>query len=52
MGLADKFIALLILVFFLLLIGSIPRWPYSKSWGYGPCAGMVVIGVILMLDGW
>jgi Protein of unknown function (DUF3309) len=31
------------------LIGSLPVWPHSKSWGYYPTAISVVILIILAL---
>jgi hypothetical protein len=32
------------------LVGSLPVWPHSKSWGFGPIGGVsVVILVILVL---
>ena len=34
----------------LLLIGAIPAWPYSRSWGYGPSGGLgLVLLVVLVL---
>ncbi len=36
----------LIVILILLLIGALPRWPYSSGWGYGP-GGLV--GVILVI---
>ncbi|HTW45775.1 MAG TPA: DUF3309 family protein [Acidobacteriaceae bacterium] len=36
----------LVIVLFLLLIGSVPAWPYSREWGYLPGSG---IGLILLL---
>jgi hypothetical protein len=36
------------------LIGAIPSWPHSRSWGYGPSGGLglvVVIVVVLLLMG-
>lgn len=38
------------IIFVLLLVASIPRWPHSKDWGFGPCGGLAVIGVLLMFD--
>jgi hypothetical protein len=35
---------LLLLVLILLLLGALPRWPYSHTWGYQPA---VIIGVLL-----
>jgi hypothetical protein len=45
---------LLIIVLILLLIGALPTWPYSSSWGYYPGGGLglvLLIVVILMLAG-
>lgn len=42
---------ILLVVLILFLIGAIPAWPHSRSWGYGPSGivGLVVIVLILML---
>ena len=34
----------------LLLIGTIPGWPYTQHWGYGPSAvlAMVLLGLIAL----
>jgi len=41
---------LLILVLIILLIGALPRWPYSSSWGYYPSGALgTVLMVILVL---
>jgi hypothetical protein len=37
---------ILIVVLILILIGVIPTWPHSRSWGYAPTG---VIGVILVI---
>jgi len=37
---------ILLVLFVLLLIGAIPAWPHSRSWGYGPSG---VIGVLLII---
>ena len=45
---------ILLIILILLLIGAIPAWPYSRSWGYGPSGGLgliVVILIILLLTG-
>jgi hypothetical protein len=39
---------LLILLVLLLVIGSVPRWGYSRSWGYGP-SGLLLMLLILVL---
>ena len=42
---------LLVIVLILVLIGAIPRWPYSSGWGYGPSGliGILLIIVIILL---
>ena len=42
---------LLLIVVVLLLIGAIPSWPHSRSWGYGPSGalGVVVLVVVLLV---
>jgi hypothetical protein len=40
---------LLIIVLILLLIGAIPAWPYSRSWGYRPVGGLGIIVVIVLV---
>ena len=41
----------LLIVLILLLIGAIPTWPHSRSWGYGPSSGLglVVLVIIVLL---
>jgi hypothetical protein len=45
---------ILLVILILLLIGALPLWPYSGSWGYYPSGGLglvVLILVILLLTG-
>jgi hypothetical protein len=45
---------ILLIVLILALIGAIPAWPHSRSWGYGPSGGLgliVVVLVVLLLMG-
>jgi len=41
----------LLVVLILLLVGAIPSWPHSRSWGYGPSGllGLVVVVLIVLL---
>jgi Protein of unknown function (DUF3309) len=39
---------ILILVI-LLLLGTLPTWPYSSGWGYYPSGGLGVILIILVV---
>ena len=46
---------ILLIVLILLLIGALPSWPHSRSWGYGPTGGIglvLVIVVVLLLLGY
>lgn len=41
---------ILLVVLILMLVGAVPAWPHSRSWGYGPSGGIVlVLGVLLIL---
>lgn len=40
---------ILLIVLILMLIGAVPAWPHSKSWGYGPSGGLGLIAVILII---
>lgn len=45
---------ILLIVLIVLLLGAIPRWPHSRSWGYGPSGGLgivLIIVIILLLMG-
>lgn len=37
---------ILIIILILLLIGAIPSWPHSATWGYGPSG---ILGTILII---
>jgi len=42
---------ILLIVLVLLLLGAIPAWPYSRSWGYRPSGllGLVLIIIVILL---
>jgi hypothetical protein len=42
---------ILLIVLILILIGAIPAWPYSRSWGYAPSGalGLVVLIILVLL---
>lgn len=45
---------ILLIVLILLVIGVLPTWPHSTSWGYYPSGGMgllLIIVIILMMSG-
>ena len=37
---------ILLIVLVLMLIGVLPTWPHSSSWGYGPSG---IVGVVLII---
>lgn len=39
----------LIVLLILLLIGAMPRWRYSRGWGYYPFGGLTLVLVIIIL---
>jgi hypothetical protein len=41
---------ILLILLIVLLLGAIPAWPYSRSWGYAPSGtlGLVLIIVIVL----
>ncbi|OFW87496.1 MAG: DUF3309 domain-containing protein [Alphaproteobacteria bacterium RIFCSPHIGHO2_12_FULL_45_9] len=46
--------SILIIILILFLVGALPAWPHSKSWGYWPSGGLgtvLIIILILMLMG-
>lgn len=45
---------ILLVVLILMLLGALPTWPHSRSWGYYPSGGvglLLVILVVLLLMG-
>jgi hypothetical protein len=40
---------ILLIVVLLLLIGALPTWPHSRSWGYYPSGGLGLVLVILLV---
>jgi Protein of unknown function (DUF3309) len=40
---------LLIIILILALVGGLPRWNYSRDWGYGPSGVLSVVVVLLLL---
>jgi hypothetical protein len=45
---------ILLIILILMLLGTLPSWPHSRSWGYGPSGGLgliVIIVIILLLMG-
>jgi hypothetical protein len=44
----------LLVLLILMLLGSLPAWPYSRGWGYYPSGGLglvLIIVIVLILLG-
>jgi len=40
---------ILIIVLVILLLGAVPSWPYSRSWGYAPSGTLGLVLVIVLI---
>lgn len=40
---------ILMIILVLLLIGSLPTWPYSTGWGYYPSGGLGLVLVVALI---
>jgi hypothetical protein len=40
---------ILLVLLILLLLGALPTWPYSRSWGYYPSGGLGLVLLIVVL---
>ncbi|PIT75169.1 DUF3309 domain-containing protein [Limnohabitans sp. JirII-29] len=38
----------LLVILFLMLLGAIPTWPHSRTWGYYPSSGLGLIVLVLL----
>ena len=48
-GGGDMLATVLVVVVILMLVGALPRWGHSRSWGYGPSGGLGLVLVILLI---
>ena len=39
----------LVVLLVLMLLGALPTWPHSRSWGYGPTSGLGLVLIILIV---
>jgi len=40
---------ILLIILLLLLVGALPTWPHSRSWGYVPSGGLGLVLVIVLI---
>ena len=39
----------LLILLVLFLVGALPRWPHSRSWGYYPSGGLGLVAVVVVV---
>ena len=42
-------VTILLVILILMLLGAIPAWPHSRSWGYAPSGSLGLIVIILLV---
>jgi hypothetical protein len=42
-------LTILVVIAVLMLLGVLPTWPHSRSWGYGPTGGVGLILLVLVV---
>lgn len=42
-------VTILVVILLLMLLGAVPAWPHSRSWGYFPSGTLGLIVLILLL---
>lgn len=40
---------IVLIVVLLMLVGALPTWPHSNSWGYGPSGGLALVLVVVIV---
>ena len=40
---------IVLIIVVLILLGALPTWPHSRSWGYGPSGGLGLVLVIIIV---
>lgn len=48
LGLTPTLTTLVVILLILVLLGSVPRWGYNRSWGYGPL-GLVITAIVVVV---
>lgn len=40
---------LLLILLVLIIVGALPAWPHSRSWGYYPSGGLGLVLIVLLI---
>ena len=46
---AESMGTILLVILILMLLGAVPAWPHSRSWGYGPSGGLGLVVIVLLI---
>jgi hypothetical protein len=39
---------ILLVLLILMLLGALPTWPHSRTWGYYPSSGLGLVAVVIL----
>lgn len=42
-------LTILLVILILMLVGALPAWPHSRSWGYYPSGGVGIVVLVLVV---
>ncbi len=42
-------LTILLVIAVLMLLGVLPTWPHSRSWGYAPSGGLALVVLVLLV---
>jgi len=40
---------IILVILILLLVGALPNWPHSASWGYGPSGTLGTVLIVILI---
>jgi hypothetical protein len=40
---------ILLIILVLIILGALPLWPHSRSWGYAPTGGLGLVLIIVLI---
>ena len=40
---------ILLIILIIVLLGALPAWPYSRSWGYAPTGILSIILIVVLI---
>jgi len=46
---SNMLITILLVVLVMMLLGVLPKWPHSRSWGYAPTGGVGLILIVIVI---